>query len=48
MISDFYQAELPRRSENTIQGIPTAYNFPPITYIGGDIDDEITSTDVSI
>ena len=46
MISDFYEADNPRRSETTIWGSPRASNVPPVTEIGVDVDDVTTDTDV--
>ena len=48
MVSDLYKADLPRRIERTTRGRPIAYNVPPITEVGGDIDDGTIATDVSI
>ena len=36
------------RSEITIRGRPITYNIPPVTEIGGDINDGTTATDLSI
>ena len=48
IIYDFYKADLRSRSERIIQVRPKAYNVPPVTKIGGEIDDRTTATDVSI
>ena len=48
MISDLYKADMPSWSERNILGIPKASNVPPVTEIGGDIDDGTAATDVSI
>ena len=39
---------MPSRSEITIQGRPRSSNVPPVTKIGGYIDNRTTSTGVSI
>ena len=43
-----YKADMPSRSEITIQGRPRSSNVPPVTKIGGYIDNRTTSTGVSI
>ena len=48
MISDLHKADLPKSSERTIRGRSRAYNFPPITEIGGEIGDRTTTNDMSI
>ena len=48
MLSNLYKAYLPRRSERTSQVRSKGSNIPPVTEIGGDIDDGNTATDVSI
>ena len=48
MLYDLYKADLTSRSERTSQGITRDLNVPPVTEIGGEIDDETTATDVSI
>ena len=44
----FYEVDLRSRSERNIWRTPTTSNAPTVTEIGGDIDDENTSTDVSV
>ena len=48
MISDLCNSDLPRRGKRNIRGRPRAYNVPPVTEFGGEIDDGTTATDVSI
>ena len=47
-ISGLYKVYLPRISKRTILGRPKDYNVPPVTELGGKLDDRTTSTDVSI
>ena len=47
MIYYFYKADHPNRSEKTIQGRPRASHVPPVTGIGGDIDNGTIITGVS-
>ena len=48
MIYDLYKADMTNRSEKNIRGIPISSNSPPVTKIGGYIDDVTTATGVSI
>ena len=48
IISDFYNVDIPRRSERDIRGRLRASNIPSVTQIGGDIYDGNKYTDVSI